>query len=179
MNSDSVIVTERLVLRHWREADLAPFITMNQDPKVMEYMPSLLTDEQVTLFYEGMQQHFKMHGYGLYACTVDQQFIGFVGLNVAKFEAHFTPAVEIGWRLAYPYWGKGYATEAARAVVKFAFQQFGLKEIVSFTAIQNMRSRRVMEKLGMTHDPKENFAHPKLVPTHPLSMHVLYRLQSA
>jgi 3-dehydroquinate dehydratase/shikimate dehydrogenase len=103
-------------------------------------------------------------------------FVGFIGLAEPSFNAHFTPAVEVGWRLAFDHWGKGYATEGAKAALEYGFETLNLNEIVSFTAIQNMRSRRIMEKIGMQHDPKDDFDHPKLPEGHPLRRHVLYRM---
>jgi RimJ/RimL family protein N-acetyltransferase len=128
-----------------------------------------------------IEEHFQQHGFGLFAVAIPgvTPFAGFVGLAVTPFQAHFTPAVEIGWRLAAEFWGHGYATEGARAAVEFGFQQLKLSQIVSFTVPANTRSRRVMEKLGMTHDPAEDFDHPALPPGHRLQRHVLYRLQSA
>jgi RimJ/RimL family protein N-acetyltransferase len=103
-------------------------------------------------------------------------FAGFVGLSVPRFEAHFAPCVEIGWRLAAQHWGHGYATEGARAALAFGFGTLGLEEIVAFTAPRNVRSRRVMEKIGMTYDPADDFDHPLLPEGHPLRRHVLYRI---
>ena len=127
------------------------------------------------------QADIAANGYGLYAVEVKQSgaFVGYVGLARPNFEAHFTPAVEIGWRLARETWGQGYATEAARAVVDHAFGPLGLEALVSFTAEWNRPSRRVMEKIGMTHDPADDFRHQKLPADHKLSRHVLYRLSRA
>jgi ribosomal-protein-alanine N-acetyltransferase len=104
------------------------------------------------------------------------EFVGFTGLAVTEFEAHFTPAVEVGWRLARSAWGNGYATEAARAALSFGFEEAGLNEVVSFTAPANRRSRAVMERIGMSRDPRDDFDHPGLPGGHPLRPHVLYRV---
>jgi RimJ/RimL family protein N-acetyltransferase len=171
--------TERLLLRRWRTEDRAPFAVMNGDARVMEHFPKVATVAESDAQVERIEAHFAARGFGLWAVEIPgvAPFIGFVGLNVPRFEAHFTPCVEIGWRLAVEHWGRGYATEAARAVLDVGFEQVGLTEIVSMTVPANVRSRRVMEKLGMTHDPAENFAHPMVEEGSPLKEHVLYRLQ--
>ncbi len=173
------IETDRLILRDWLPEDLAPFIVLNKDPRVMECMPKLLTEAESIEFANKIRTRFEKQGFGMFACVIKDtgEFIGFVGLNVPEFEAHFTPCVEIGWRLAYHAWGKGYASEAARAVLQVGFEKFVLNEIVAFTVPANIRSRRVMEKIGMVHDLKGDFHHPKLPLDHPLSLHVLYRLR--
>lgn len=152
----------------------ALFVQINQDPLVMEYMPNCLNTSETEAFFQRIQTHFQKHGFGLLACEIKNtsEFIGYVGLNIPAFEAHFTPCVEIGWRLRFQSWGYGYATEAAKAILKTAFENIGLKEVVSFTVPQNVRSRRVMEKIGMKHDSKEDFNHP--IYTH--LKHVLYRI---
>jgi RimJ/RimL family protein N-acetyltransferase len=172
------IRTERLLLRRWTQPDRGPFAELNADPRVMEHFPSVLTRAASDAMVERIEAHFERHGFGLWAVEVIDQapFIGFVGLAVPAFEAHFTPCVEVGWRLATQFWGRGYATEAARACVAFAFDQAGLLEIVSMTVPENIRSRRVMERLGMTHAPADDFDHPTL-PDH--RRHVLYRLRSS
>lgn len=168
---------DRLVLRRWRDADREPFAALNADPEVMRYFPSPLTRAQSDALVDAIEAGFEERGFGLWALEVDGAFAGFVGLAVPAFEASFTPAVEIGWRLARSWWGKGLATEAARAACGFGFGQLGLDEIVSFTTVANAPSRRVMERLGMAHDPEEDFDHPNLPPAHPLRRHVLYRLR--
>jgi RimJ/RimL family protein N-acetyltransferase len=144
----------------------------------MRHFPAPLEREQSDALAEHARRQIEERGWGLWAVELTQEgaFIGFVGLAVPRFEAHFTPAVEIGWRLARPWWGHGYATEAARAALAFGFDELGLEEIVSFTTVANERSRRVMERLGMTHDPADDFAHPLLAADDPVSPHVLYRL---
>jgi RimJ/RimL family protein N-acetyltransferase len=175
-----VIETERLLLRSWREEDREPFYRMNSDPRVMEFMSECSTRAQSDLLFERIIEHFKKHGFGLFAAESreDQTFIGFVGLAVPSFKTHFTPCVEIGWRLAADYWGRGLATEGARAVAKYAFDELALDGLVSFTVPENVRSRRVMEKIGMTHDASDDFDHPNIPEGHPLSRHVLYRLRN-
>ena len=175
------IETERLILREWRPEDLPFFAAINQDPKVMECLLKPLTEVETAAMIEKIQRHFKEHGFGPFACILKQtsNCIGFVGLFVPEFTAHFTPCVEIGWRLSSQVWDKGYATEAARAVLRVGFEQFGLKEIVSFTVPANQRSIRVMEKIGMRRDLNGDFNHPKVPDDHPLKMHVLYRITKA
>lgn len=175
---EPLLRTERLVLRRWRESDLEPFRRMNVDPKVMEFMPKLLDSEESDALVERIERHFDERGFGLMAVEVKEsgEFVGFVGLSVPQFEAPFMPAVEIGWRLAAEYWGKGLATEAARETLRFGFEVVGLESVVSFTVPANVRSRRVMERIGMTHDPREDFDHPQLPVGHPLRRHVLYRV---
>jgi RimJ/RimL family protein N-acetyltransferase len=142
----------------------------------MEHFPSVLTGDESNAMVDRIEAHFDRHGFGLWAVEVPNQipFIGFVGLAIPSFEAHFTPCVEIGWRLAVQCWGHGYATEAARAALTFGFGPLALEEIVSFTVPENLRSRRVMERLGMTHSPVDDFDHPSLSDHR---RHVLYRLR--
>lgn len=191
--------TDRLILRPWRETDKEFFAKLNADPVVMEFFPSMLTRVESDAMADRIQSGFHERGWGLWAVEVIEQaassdvpvgqnerrdsnrrcipFIGYVGLSIPRFEAHFTPCTEIGWRLDRAYWGHGYATEAAKAVCNFAFESLDLSEIVSFTATINLRSRRVMEKLGMTHLSAEDFDHPVLPAGHRLCRHVLYRLR--
>ena len=183
MFQNSIIQTKRLVLRQWNEEDLVPFAALNAAPNVMEYFPSTLSREESDSLARRMQSKMKEKGYGMWAVAIPgiADFIGFIGLNnedKSTFPAHFTPAVEIGWRLASPFWGKGYATEGAQACLKYGFETLNLEEIVSFTAVKNVRSRAVMERIGMHHDAKDDFDHPKLPKEHKLSRHVLYRLKS-
>ena len=178
----TILKTKRLFLRPWKETDLEPFAALNADPKVMEYFPSTLSRDESDSLAKRIQSKFEKNGYGMWAVAIPgvADFIGFIGLNnedKSTFPAHFTPAVEIGWRLASDYWGKGYATEGAKAVLAYGFESLNLEEIVSFTTVQNMRSRRIMEKIGMHHNPKDDFDHPKLAEGHPLRRHVLYRLK--
>lgn len=170
--------TERLWLRGFRASDHAPFAELNRDPKVTEFLSRALSAEQSRELIDKIDAHFSRHGFGLWAVEVPGvvHFAGFVGLNVPHFETPFTPCVEVGWRLAPAHWGRGYATEGARRALAFAFEDFGLDEVVSFTVPANLRSRRVMEKLGMTRRPEDDFDHPGLPEGHPLRRHVLYRL---
>ena len=169
---------ERVLLRGWRESDLALFADLNADPRVMEHFPALLTRSQSDAFVrDRIMSQFAKRGFGLWAVEVPgiASFIGFVGLLVPTFETHFTPCVEIGWRLAHSHWGRGYATEAARAAIAFGFTEAGLDEIVSFTTPANRRSIAVMERLGMSYEGE--FEHPGLPTGHRLRTHVLYRLR--
>ena len=172
------IPTKRLLLRRWRDADLEPFAELNADPIVMQYMPTVLDRAGSDALVERFRDQFDRLGYGLWAVEVPgvAPLIGFVGLSVPLFPTHFTPCVEVGWRLARAHWGRGYATEAARAALAFGFESVGLGEIVSFTVPANTRSRAVMERLGMTRDPADDFDHPWLPEGHPFRPHVLYRL---
>ena len=174
----TIITTERLILRRWGEADREPFAALNGDPRVMEFFPNLLCRQESDSMMDRIEAHFDAHGFGFWAAEVRRgsTFVGFVGLNIPTFPAPFTPCVEIGWRLATEYWGQGLATEGAKAAVRYGFEKLGLTELVAFTVPANFRSRRVMEKLGMTHDPAEHFDHPRLPLGHPLRRHLLYRL---
>ena len=171
--------TPRLILRPWRDDDLAPHAAMNADPRVMEFFPSTLTREESDARVQRLRDHFDRHGFGMWAVEAPgvAPFIGSVGIIHLSFEAHFTPAVEVGWRLAPEHWGKGYATEAAAAALAFGFETVGLDEIVAFTVPANWPSRRVMERVGMTYSPADDFDHPKVPPDHPLARCVLYRLR--
>jgi RimJ/RimL family protein N-acetyltransferase len=177
----NAIETERLILRLWESRDREPFARMNNDPRVMELFPSALSRAESDAMADRLEAHFRAHGFGLYALELRQgpAFIGFAGLAVPTFQAHFTPCVEIGWRIAAEHWRRELATEAARAVVRHAFDSLGLAALVSFTVPANTRSRRVMEKIGMTRDPTDDFDHPNLPEGHPLRPHVLYRLKRA
>jgi len=179
MELEEVLRTERLILRRWRAADRELFAMMNADPKVMEYFPAVLSRAESNTLVDWVERHFAERGFGPSAAELKDsgEFIGFIGLSVPRFEAAFTPCVEIGWRLAAEYWGRGLATEGARAVVEHAFSELALKEIVSFTTVGNSRSRHVMEKLRMTHDAADDFDHPSLPAGHALRRHVLYRLR--
>jgi RimJ/RimL family protein N-acetyltransferase len=178
MNPSPTIRTDRLHLRLWRDEDLPAFAALNADPKVMEFFPKLLDRAESDAFAARIREGFDARGFGLWAVEVPgiADFIGFVGLSVPQFEAHFTPCVEIGWRLAREHWGRGYASEAARAALDFGFRGLGLDQIVSFTTLANWRSRRVMERIGMTRTPEDDFEHPVLPEGHALRRHVLYRI---
>jgi RimJ/RimL family protein N-acetyltransferase len=168
-----MIETPRLILRPWRASDREPFARMNADPRVMEFFPNCLSRQESDALADRIEQHMADHGFSVLAAELRETgaFIGFIGLFIPTFEAHFTPCVEIGWRLAVEYWGKGLATEGAREVLRTR-----RGEVVSFTSVQNYRSRSVMQKLGMTRDPADDFDHPRLPEGHPLRRHVLYRI---
>lgn len=170
--------TPRLRLRRWRSEDRAAFAALNADPRVVEFLPGPLSHAESDAVADRIVAHFAEHGFGLWAVEIlgVAPFAGFIGLSQPRFTAAFTPCVEIGWRLAAEHWGRGYATEGARAALAFGFEPLGLTEIVSFTVPENLRSRRVMEKLGMTRDPAEDFDHPLLPAGHRLRRHVLYRV---
>ena len=175
----ATLTTERLLLRPWRGADKAPFAALNADPHVYATLAGPMSRTESDAFADRIAAHMAEHGWGLWAVEVPgiAEFIGFTGLSRPRFEAHFTPCVEIGWRLAFDHWGNGYATEAARAAVDFGFGTLKLPEIVSFTTVGNTRSRAVMARLGFAHDPRDDFDHPMLAADHPLRRHVLYRKQ--
>jgi RimJ/RimL family protein N-acetyltransferase len=175
-----VLHTDRLILRQWRDADLEPFAALNADPRVREYFPSCLTRAESDASAQKIRAAFDARGYGLWAVEVPggAPFIGFIGLAEPSFTAPFTPCVEIGWRIAHAAWGRGYATEGARAALACAFERLDLAELVSMTTPGNLRSRHVMEKLGMRRDPTDDFDHPNLPPRSPLRRHVLYRLRA-
>lgn len=177
--NDPVIKTERLIMRPWKEEDFDSFARLNADPRVMEFFPGVLTQEESDQFAKRICIAMKQQGWGLWAVSIPDvaDFIGYICLAPVNFVADFTPAAEVGWRLAYDFWNKGYATEGAEAAVKYGFETLQLDEIVSFTAIQNTRSQKVMEKIGMKHHPEEDFDHPKLAEGHWLRRHVLYRLK--
>ncbi len=178
MSSRNELSTARLVLRRWHETDCAPFAALNADPLVMEYFPDRLTGAESDDLIAKIEAGFEMRGYGLWALEVRAtgEFVGFTGLAVPSFSAHFTPAIEVGWRLARSAWGQGYATEAGLAAIAFGFQETDLDEIVSFTTAANARSRAVMKRIGMTHDPADDFDHPELDELDRLRSHVLYRI---
>ena len=172
------IETERLILRSWRDEDAAVFAEINQDPHVIEFLRGAMTLQESQDFIARTNQFIAKNGFGLWAATIKEsdELIGFVGLHIPDFESHFTPCVEIGWRLGFKHWGKGYAVEAAKASLKIGFENFGLKEIVAITTVKNLRSIAVMEKIGMKRDLDGDFSHPKLPLDHANSKHVLYKI---
>lgn len=172
------LTTSRVLLRRWKSADLEPFAALNADPEVMKHFPRLSTVEETKAMIERIEARFEQENFGLWAAELRDsgEFIGFVGLSRIPFEAHFTPCVEIGWRLAKKFWGRGLAPEAAKLVLEDGFQRINLNEIVAITATTNKNSMRVMEKIGMQTNPNENFMHPLLEDGHHLKEHVLYRL---
>ena len=171
--------TARLILRGWRDDDRAPFAALNADPAVVEYLGPARDRAASDALLDAIVEGWDSNGFGLWAVEreEDRSFIGFIGLSRPSFDAAFTPAVEVGWRLARHAWGHGYATEAARAALDFGFETVGLDEIVSFTVPANIRSRAVMKRIGMQHDASDDFDHPRLPEDHPLRRHVLYRLR--
>ena len=175
--------TERLIIRPWKEKDREPFARLNADPEVMQYFPSVLTREKSDALIETARDRTRTDGFCFSPIEekATSKFLGFVGLSRPRYATPlpFDPCVEIGWRLDRSAWGKGYATEAAKAWLGFGFETLGLDEIVSFTAVTNERSQKVMKRLGMQRDPDDDFLHPAIEPGHPLEPHVLYRLSRA
>ncbi len=171
------LLTERLVLRRWSAEDLDPFGALNADPVVMEHFQKMLSREESDEMASRIDAEFEDCGFGLWAVEVSggSPFIGYVGLHRVPFVAPFTPAVEVGWRLAREHWGHGYATEAATEAVRFGLEDVGLDEVVSFTTPDNVRSQKVMERLGMVRDATSDFEHPNVPIGHHLRSHVLYR----
>jgi len=176
-----MLTTSRLLLRRWQTSDLAPFATLNADVEVMRYFPYRLSRQASDAFVEHIEANFEQYGFGLWAVELQATgaFIGFIGLKEANFRAHFTPKIEVGWRLSRHYWGHGYATEGAKRALEYGFETAGLDEIVSFTATGNQRSAAVMARLGMTHREEDDFDHPALPRGHMLQRHMLYRLSKA
>ena len=169
------IQTSRLILRQWRAADREPFAEMRADPEVMEFFPSLLSRAESDDSADRAEAALANRGFGFWAVEIpgEADFAGFIGLTVPWFEAHFTPCVEVGWRLTRRCWGRGYATEGARAALDFGFEHLGLSEIVSYAVVSNTRSIRVMERIGMRFSAE--FDHPGFAEGHRLRRHVLYR----
>lgn len=166
---------ETIILRQWRESDLEPLAEMNSDPEVMRYFPALLSREQSEAWLQRQRALIDEQGWGLWALDVNGELAGFVGLAVPRFEASFTPCVEAGWRLRRAFWGRSIACKGARQAIRFGFEVLHLAQIVSFTAAVNLRSRRLMERLGFTHDAANDFDHPAIPVGHELRPHVLYR----
>jgi RimJ/RimL family protein N-acetyltransferase len=181
MTGPVTLETERLILRPWREADRAPFAALNADPRVMEHFPKTLDRAESDSIFVRVLGGFAEHGYGPWALDLKSGggFIGFCGIWSPRFEAHFTPCIEIGWRLDFEFWGRGYALESAGASLDYGFERLGLEEIVAYTTPRNLRSRRVMERLGMIHDAADDFDHPLDPETVADRRHVLYRLSRA
>jgi RimJ/RimL family protein N-acetyltransferase len=181
MSAFVTLSSGRIYLRRWRDEDREAFAAMNSDRRVMEFFPSRLSRVESDALADRIQEHFREQGFGLWAIEIPDvaPFIGFAGLAVPRFSARFTPCVEVGWRLAFEHWGRGYATEAARLALAYGFGSLALSEVVSFTSTGNHRSRAVMERLGMRRDPADDFDHPALAESHPLRRHVLYRIDSS
>jgi RimJ/RimL family protein N-acetyltransferase len=177
VSQPAILTTKRIILRPWCESDREPFARMNADLRVMEFFAARLSREESDATVDRIETHFREHGFGLWAAERrrDGIFVGFLGFDVPSYQAPYS--LELGWRLAAEYWGQGLATEGAQAAVVYGFQTLGLNEIVATTVPANTRSRRVMEKLGMTHDSANDFEHPLLPERHPLRRHVLYRLR--
>ena len=175
-----IIETERLILRTWKEEDTKPYFDINQDPKVIEFLWGPLTLEQVTDFISVQNKQQEQRGYTLWAVELKSThaLMGFIGLKYTDWEAHFTPAVEVGWRLGSQYWGNGYATEGAKAAVEYGFNKIGLTEIVSFSVPANIKSIKVMERIGMQRDLEGDFVRPNVTIDSPLLLHILYRINN-
>lgn len=171
--------TQRTLLRNWMDSDIEPWVEMNADPEVRRYFSFVATREQALAELARGRAALARRGWGAWALEVPGvlPFAGFVGLFVPAWSAHFTPAVEIGWRLPRTAWGQGYASEAAAAVAAFALDVLAVDELVAITVPDNEPSRRVMARIGMVHDASGDFAHPVIAPEHPFSRHVLYRLR--
>ena len=171
--------TERLLLRQWSSADRAPFAALNADPRVMEFFPATLGSAESDAMATRCERLMQERGWGLWAAELKatREFIGFAGLHTPSADLPFSPCVEIGWRLSYPHWRKGLATEAARGALHVGFTTLGLNEIVSFTAVGNSRSRAVMQRLHMRESG--TFEHPHVPEGSPLRLHCLYRLPCA
>jgi RimJ/RimL family protein N-acetyltransferase len=172
-----IIQTGRLILRRWHSSDIEPFANLNADPRVMEFFPTTLSRAETETMISKIEEKIRQQGFGFWAAELREtkNFIGFIGLNRPGYPLSFSPCVEIGWRLAFDHWGRGYAQEGARAVLTYGFERLRLKEIVSFTTVNNLRSRRVMERIGMAYDAHGDFDHPNVPENHPLRRHVLYR----
>jgi RimJ/RimL family protein N-acetyltransferase len=179
MTREPAIATARLRLRPWRPSDYEPFAQLNADPQVMAHFAGMLSRPQSDALATRIREDIERHGFGFWAVEIPgvPPFAGFIGLSVPRFTAPFTPCVEIGWRLARVRWGQGYATEGAAAALRVGFERLRLPEIVAFTVPGNVRSRRVVEKLGMVRNPADDFDHPLVAEGHPLRRHVLYRIR--
>ena len=175
--SNHEIFTARLRLRRWRPEDRVAFAALNADARVMEHFPKCLDRAESDAMADRIEAHFAQHGFGPWAVEVKDgaPFVGYIGLAVPRFDAPFMPAVEIGWRLAFDAWGRGFATEGAKAVLTHALADLHLPGLVSYTAPSNWRSIRVMERIGLVRDPRDDFDHPLVPEGHPLRRHVLYR----
>jgi RimJ/RimL family protein N-acetyltransferase len=180
-NYPTMLRTRRLILRQWQESDFLPYARLNADQRVMEFMLGTMTEEETRQSIENIEKHFDAHGFGRWAVEIaeSEKFIGFVGINIPTYTLPFSPCVEVAWRICANEWGKGYAPEAANEAMRDGFERVGLQEIVSFTTLTNLKSRRVMEKLGMQYCPAEDFDHPMVSEGHHLRRHVLYRMSKA
>jgi ribosomal-protein-alanine N-acetyltransferase len=175
----NTLETDRLHLRPVEESDLTAMIRLNSDPRVMEFFPSVLDEKGARELIQKIREKVERYGFAFWALELKPsgQVIGIAGLSVPGFQAHFTPCVEVGWRLEPAFWGQGLAQEAARAALRFGWEDLDLQEIVAITTVKNVRSRRVMERIGMTRDLQGDFLHPTMPKDHPIAPHVLYRIQ--
>ncbi len=180
MATAPIIKTERLILRPWRESDQLPFSLINKDPKVMEFIPIPISREQSDAMIKSYEEEWDQRNYGRWALELPgvDDLIGYVGLHYTDFKSDFTPCIEIGWRLASAHWGKGYASEAAKAALDYGFNKLNQKEFFAFTYKGNMNSRKLMERLGMTYDPTLDFENPGLPEGHPMGSYVVYRIKN-
>jgi RimJ/RimL family protein N-acetyltransferase len=171
--------TDRTILRPWTDSDLDPWVALNSDERVMEFFPSTYTRERAERSAALLRERLERDGYGWWVLEIKggASFAGVIALQDVPFEAHFTPALEVGWRLRHDHWGRGYATEGARAALEFAFSELQRDEVVAMTAALNEPSQRVMQRLGMTRDPNGDFEHPAVAAGHPIRPHVLYRIR--
>lgn len=171
------LMTERIRLRQWQPADLPSLTALCTNDRVMEFFPTLLNEAEINAFFQRHQQMITIRGFGFWLAERrdNNAFIGFIGLSEPKFSAHFTPCVEIGWRLMPHAWDQGFATEGAKACLQYGFERLGLPEIVSLTARINVRSEAVMKRLGMHRDSSDDFDHPLVTAGHRLRPHILYR----
>lgn len=173
-----IIETPRLILRTWKHDDVEGYFNINQDPKVIEFVRGNLSVEQINKFMDDQNVQQEKRNFAIWAAELKEtgELLGFIGLNHVPWQAHFTPAVEVGWRLGSQYWGNGYAPEGAKAALEYGFRQCGLQEIIAFTVPANQRSIRVMEKIGLKRDMSGDFLHPELEPGHRLSQHILFKI---
>jgi RimJ/RimL family protein N-acetyltransferase len=177
MTDGPTLQSDRLIMRRWRDEDLDPFAALNADPAVMEHIQKVLTREESAGFIDRIEAEFEECGWGLWAVEVKDgaPFIGFVGLHRVPFQVKSSTAIEVGWRLAHEHWGHGYTTEAAERAVRFGYDEAGLLEVLSFTNPANVRSWKVMERIGMVRDPSSDFEHPNVPVGHHLRDHIVYR----
>lgn len=169
-----ILDTERLILRNWKDSDLMPFIELNMDSRVMEFFPNILSEDETRAMVCRIKKHIEENGFGLWAVEIKEtgEFIGYVGLSTVNFKEDFTPCIEVGWRLACRFWGKGYAQESARECIKYGFNRLNLKEVFSFTSVLNTKSINVMQKIGMKY--MKEFDHPNVETNNKLRRHILY-----
>jgi RimJ/RimL family protein N-acetyltransferase len=172
-----VLHTARLVLRPLCADDVDRVVTLASDPRVMAPLGGPLSAVESRTWLDRQLAHIDEHGYGRCVVTRGAEFVGLVGLSRFDFDRGLVPGIEVAWRLAFAHWSRGYATEAARAIIDQGFTRFDLSEVIAVTSVDNARSRRVMDRLGMLHSPHEDFDHPLLPEGDPLRRHVVYRLR--